>query len=88
MLVAATPAEAKLLVERELLRRAGTCTGVRLFPYPCADRRLVILCAELSDGTDIEVLCSLAWPIAISNDGFFDEAAIARAFEMPSAAVH
>ena len=43
--------------------------------------------AELADGTDIQVLARLDYPITVTDDDY-DDAAIARAFQMPSAAVH
>jgi hypothetical protein len=86
MKAAASPAEAMIAVERELMRRAGTCVRVRYLPHPCSDGRLCLVCAELSDNTDVQVLCKLAWPVAVN--GSDDEAAIAMQFQMPSGAVH
>jgi hypothetical protein len=45
------------------------------------------VCAEFADGSDIQVLARLDVPIAMAGDDF-DEASLARAFAMPSGAVH
>jgi hypothetical protein len=82
-----TPAEAMLRIEREVLTASAPCERIRFFPYPDPDRRLVIVCAELTDGSDIQVVAELPYPIAVSGDDY-DEAAIARAFAMPSQSVH
>jgi hypothetical protein len=87
MITAATPAEARLAIEREVLSASAPCMGIRFFPCPSLDHRSVIVCAELADGSDIQVLTRLDWPIVVTGDDY-DEAAIARAFAMPSGAVH
>jgi hypothetical protein len=86
MIAAATPAEAMIRIEGEILSAAARCERIRFFPYP-GDRRLVLVCAELSDGGNIEVLARLDVPIAM--DGYdYDEAALARAFQMPNRSLH
>jgi hypothetical protein len=84
---APTPAEAIFVIERELLSAGARCTGLRFFPFPDPDAPLVIVCAELEDAGDIQVLTRLDWPIVVTGDDY-DEAAIARAFAMPSQSVH
>src|SRR4051794_21352474 len=80
----ATPWEA---IEREVLAASARCLGIRFCPYPDPDRRLVLVCAELCDGSDIQVLARLDWPIDVTGDSY-DEASIARAFRMPSESTH
>jgi hypothetical protein len=87
MIPAATPQEAMFVIERKLLTARARCERIRYFPYPGPDRRLVIACAELADGSDIQVLARLDFPIAMAGDDY-DEAAIGRAFQMPSRSVH
>jgi hypothetical protein len=60
---------------------------IRFFPYPYPDCKLVLVCAELADGSDIQVLMQLDWPVVVTGD-HYDEAAIARAFQMASQSVH
>jgi hypothetical protein len=87
---ACSPAEARLALEHELLLGGARCLRVRFFPYPCATRRLVLVCAELADGGDVRVLCLLDVPIDMTGDDF-DEAALAARFfagPPPSCAVH
>jgi hypothetical protein len=87
MMAAATPAEAMIRIEVALLAARVRCMAIRFFPCPDGSRRLVIVCAELADGSDIQVLTRLDFPIAVSGDDY-DEAAIARAFAMPNQSVH
>jgi hypothetical protein len=87
MMAAATPAQAMFVIEEALWATRARCECIRFFPYPDPDRRLVLVVAELSDGSDIQVLCRLDFPIAMIGD-HYDEAATARAFEMPSQSMH
>jgi hypothetical protein len=59
MIPAATPQEAMFVIERKLLTARARCERIRYFPYPGPDRRLVIACAELADGSDIQELARL-----------------------------
>ena len=87
MMTPATPAEAMFAIECAVLTASIPCAGIRFCPYPDPDRRLVLVCAELVDGRDIQVLARLDWPIDMTGDDY-DEAAIARAFRMESQSTH
>jgi hypothetical protein len=77
-------------LERQLVALAAENGGrvplvsdVRFFPYSCASRRLVLACAERSDGAaDVQVLFETALPIDPDN---FDEDAMREMFlDVPS----
>jgi hypothetical protein len=87
MMAAATPAEAMIRIEVALLAARVRCMAIRFFPCPDGSRRLVIVCAELANGNDIQVLTRLDFPITVTGD-HYDEASLARAFQMPSQSVH
>lgn len=83
MLAARCATEAQIKIQRELLacrERGVRFVRYRVFPYPCRDGRLAIFSAELSDGSDIDCLCFLDWPIDPHN--FDEEATIIAAWQM------
>jgi hypothetical protein len=82
-----TPQEAMIEIERAVMTAASPCERIRFHAYPDADRRLVLACAEFADGSEFQVLAQLDYPITVTADDY-DEGAIARAFQMPSGAVH
>jgi hypothetical protein len=86
MKTATSPAEAQMIIHAELLRRSALCLRLQYVPYPSSGD-LVLICAELNDGTELQVLTKLDWPVAVHGDEF-DLEAIKRQFFMPSTAKH
>jgi hypothetical protein len=86
--------EARFDLDRQLVELAAANGGrvplvsdVRFFPYPCDSRRLVMACAERSDGApDIEVLFEMATPV--NHDDFDEHAMREMFFAVPSGARH
>lgn len=88
-----TPIEAKFEIDKQLVALAAENGGhvplirdLRFFLYPSAERRLVLACAERTDGAaDIEVLFEMPAPVV----GDLDENAVRGMFlDVPSGARH
>jgi hypothetical protein len=71
----------------DVRRMTALTLGQRCQERSRRHRRLVIACAELADGSDIQLLIWLDWPIVVTSDSY-DEDAIAREFAMPSQSAH
>jgi hypothetical protein len=84
--------EARFDIDRQLVELAAKngamplVRHVRFFPYPCCDDRLVLACAELVDGDDIQAVFELSTPVDPDD---FDEEAVRQMFlDVPSGAKH
>src|SRR5262245_49285329 len=58
--------ECRFAIERELLERRVPVADWRMIPYP-SDGRLIMACAELTDGNEIQMLFELETPIDMSR---------------------
>ena len=77
--------EARFEIERELLERHASVSLWRFIPYP-SDGRLVLACAELANGEEIQKVFDLGAPMDVAT---FCEFEVYEAFfRMDSREVH
>jgi hypothetical protein len=80
-----TMVEARFAIEAELLARRATVRDWRFIAYP-SNGTLVLACAELDDGGEVQQLFALDAPIDPDDYNEWDMAR--RFFALPSTALH
>jgi hypothetical protein len=82
-----TAAQARFELERQLLDAGAKAALFRFLPYPCSDRRSIVVCAELPGREEIQIAFRLDHPVPI-DDSYDEDAVAAEFFAMPRVEVH
>jgi hypothetical protein len=71
----------------QLLDAGAKTERYRFLPYPCNDRRSIVVCAELPSGEEMQIAFRLDHPVPI-DDGYDEDAVAQQFFATPSVEVH